>query len=215
MMKKAALAVSFLTLVCAAASVPAFAGTLYSNGAANDQFNALTINYGYMVSDSFTLSQASTITGANFDIWNYSGDSLTSVSWSIGTVQSTGATPETTDQTANTTDGFDFTNGYGFDVYTDSISIPSLTLGAGTYYFTLQNAATVNDNPAYWDMNNGSSIAYQNGQNQKGVNESGSNSETFSITGVPAAATPEPSSFLLLGSGLAGFAGLIRRKLKG
>jgi hypothetical protein len=88
-----------------------------------------------------------------------------------------------------------------------------MTLAAGTYYFTLQNAVTGDGNPAYWDINNGPSVAFENTiGNVNGNLGPGSNSDTFSITG--SAATPEPSSFLLLGSGLAGFAGMIRRKIK-
>jgi hypothetical protein len=99
----------------------------------------------------------------------------------------------------------------------ESISIPSLSLPAGTgYWFTLQNAATVDDGPAYWDDNDGPSVAWEslhgNVNDYEGF--TGSNSETFSILGNTGPVVPEPSSFLLLGSGLAGLAGLLKRKLR-
>jgi hypothetical protein len=200
-MKTAGIGVALLSLATVLAAVPASAGTLYSNGPANDQTEAWTINFGFAVTDSFTLTQASTITGATFDVWNGPGDSLSSVDWSIGTVAFGGAAA-----TATTSDVFDFSNSWGYDIYTDSISIPSLTLGAGTYFFTLQNAVTVDGQPGYWDQNSGPSNAFENDRGQVP-------SETFSITG-NAAATPEPSSLLLLGSGLAGVAGMLRRKIK-
>ena len=67
---------------------------------------------------------------------------------------------------------------------------------------------------AGWDISNGPSVAYSvlYGSTSNLV-VPGSNSETFQILGTPADVTPEPSSFLLLGSGLVGLAGVLKRKL--
>ena len=209
-MKKAALAVLFLALVGAVASAPASAGTLYSNGPVNGTFVGWTINSGYSVSDSFTLTSTSTITGVDFGGWVFPGDSFTSVDWSIGTTAFGG-----TASTASTTNSFDFNNG-SYDVYTESFSTGSLTLGPGTYYLTLENAVTAGGNYAYWDINNGPSVAYESSiGNVNGYLEPGSNSDSFDIYGTSGGpVVPEPSSLLLMGSGLVSFAGMMRRKLK-
>ena len=207
-MKKAILGVLFLFLIGTMAAVPAFAGTLSTNGPANDNFEAWSIS-GYAVSDSFTISTTSTVTGATFDAWLYPGDTLSSVGWSIGTSPFGG-----TSATVITTGVFDFTNGSGYDVYTESITIPSLVLANGTYWFSLQNAIGPNGDGAFWDINNGPSVAWESLYgNVNGKLELGSNSETFQIMG-NTTVTPEPGSFLLLGTGLATLAGLIRSKIQ-
>ena len=207
---KNALAVLSLALVGAVASVPAFAGSVYSNGPLNGQNLGYTINSGYSVSDSFTLSSTTTVTSVDFGEWFFPGDSSVSVDWSIGTTPFSGST-----STAATTGVFDFNNQYGFDVYTESFSTGDVILGPGTYYLTLSDAATAEGNPAYWDMNNGPSIAYESAiGNLNGVNGAGTNSETFDINGTSGPVVPEPSSLLLMGSGLVSFAGMMRRKLK-
>ena len=57
--------------------IHAAAQTLYSNGPINGNTDAWTINFGFVVSDTFTeTSNNSTITGASFGMWLFSGDTL-------------------------------------------------------------------------------------------------------------------------------------------
>ncbi len=208
-MKKACIAILFLSLIGAVATIPAFAGTLYTNGPVNGTFSGWSINSGFSVSDSFSLAQASTITGADFGAWLFPGDTLTSVDWSIG------LTPFDASEGAGTVTpngALDFVNEYGFSIDTESFSVPSLSLSAGTYWLTLQNGSTSLGDLVFWDINNGGSVAFENFYgNVNGNQEPGSNSDPFDINGTPAA-TPEPSSFLLLGSGLLGLVRTMRRR---
>jgi len=56
---------------------------IYENGPVNGTTDAWTINFGYVVSDSLTLAGQSTVTGFDFGSWEYPGDTLLSVDWSI------------------------------------------------------------------------------------------------------------------------------------
>jgi len=220
MKKSAILAVSILGLVGALAAVPASAGpvVLYDNATVlSGTYDAWPINQGFSVSDSFTLSSSSTVGGADFNVWLSPGDTLSSVFFSIGTepLYLGGGTNEE-EGTAYPTARFIEVNSDGYDIDEESFSINSLPLVAGTYWFSLQNAVAVSGNPLiYWDMSNGPSVAYvsTHGNTNGYAGVVGTNSDTFQILGTSAAVTPEPSSFLLLGSGLLGLAGLIKRKL--
>jgi hypothetical protein len=109
-----------------------------------------------------------------------------------------------------------------------------LSLGAGTYYLVLTNG---DGDLYYWlspngaggtSITTGTGVTYNgdylstspfntiNGANPPASTWTyyGDNGLNFQVTGDPASVVPEPSSSLLLASGLAGFAGIVRRKLR-
>lgn len=198
-------AVCLLALAFVCASVPASADpVVYDNtGTGTYTTNAWSIFSTDSVTDSFTLSAPATIDGANFYAWFYPDDMLTSVNWAItdsayGTVLASG--------TALGGPNTQVATGFGYySIDEESISIPYVTLQAGTYYFELTGAQDGYDTGVWWDESDGPSTAAYVSSNGSGQNPS----ETFQIT-----ATPEPSSFLLLGPGMLLLAGLaMRRKL--
>jgi hypothetical protein len=143
---------------------------------------------------------------------------MTNVDWLITDTAFGGNTEGS--GTASVTDTYTGTQAFDYyDLDQESFSLPGLSLAAGTYYLQLQNAVTVYGDPVYWDVSNGPSDAAQAGNGYSpydlnGANGNpGSNSETFQILGSPDSVTPEPSSFLLLGSGLLGLVSLVKRKL--
>jgi hypothetical protein len=137
--------------------VTACTGVIYENGPVNGTYNAYTIDYGFIVSNSFVPSSSS-LRNFDFYAWESSpGDQMLAVQWSItdspnaGTVYGSGivASP-------NLTDTFLFPNGYGYSV--DKISASGLNVGltpGSTYYLNLQNATMASGNAAYWDANFG------------------------------------------------------------
>jgi hypothetical protein len=191
-----------LLAMCVIAAVPSMASVIYSNGAINGQVQAYTINFGFSVSNSFTVSSPATMTGFDFGAWNFPGDQAVTVDWSIGT---SFFGSDVASGTASLSNAFQFTNGLGFDIYNSTASGLSVALGTGTYYLTLANATTLQGNPMYWDQNSGPSLAMDSALGSVP-------SESFNIYG-GGTSTPEPGTFLMLGSGVLGMAGLLRRKL--
>ena len=209
-----------LTLVVATAfllSTPASAGVLYDNGPINGGILGWTINFGFAVADSFTLTGTSTLTGvANVGLWLSPGDSPVSLDWGIS------AAPDYTQSLGGGTVDPTITvwcSGCGseyYDIYSASFSLPNLVLGPGTYYLSLQNGVTSTEgNPLYWDDNNGLSVAYENtiGPLADFDGFPGSNSSSFQILG-DTSGVPEPASTAMFLSGLALVAGLARRKMR-
>ena len=211
--------IALLTILCLAlAAIAASAQVLYDNGPINGTTDAWTINFGFIVSDTFTLSANSTVGGFEFGAWEFPGDVVSSVDWSVTTMENGGTILGSGMASGkNLTDMFISTNQYGYDI--DKITVTGLNVGlsGGTYWLNLQNAMVPSGNPVFWDENRGVGCG---GSDGKGANcpsmasESALGtlfSESFTITS--GGTTPEATSIVLFGSGILGLAGILRRKL--
>ena len=189
-------------------TLPAVAQTdLYDNGAISRNGPEWTVNFGFAVSDSFTLNSTSTVNGLEFGSVMFPGDVLESAEVSV-TSQEFGGTTYF-DQNVSFTASGCVDNEFGYMVCTQTGSFDGPQLNAGTYWLNLQNAVTNTGDPVYWDENSGPSLA---SENTVGTIPS----EAFTILGRQSSgtgSTPEPSSIVLFGSGIVGVAGLLRRKL--
>ena len=204
------LRIASLTLVLLAlVAIPALAqNDIYDNGPTNGTTDAWTINFGFAVSDSFTLGPNTSVNGLNFAAWLAPGDVLQSAEVAITSSEFGGTS--FFDQTISFTQSGCTSNQYGFNVCNESGTWGDVGLNAGTYWLTLSNASVNTGDPVYWDENSGPSSASENSIGTVP-------SESFTLLGhggtTPPPTTPEPSSILLLSSGVLGVAGVIRRKL--
>jgi len=221
-MKLRAAVVSLFALSLGLAA-PAVAQTLYNNGPIDGNTDAWTVNFGFVVSDTFTISSnGSTVTGASFGMWEFPGDTLTSAELSI-TSEENGGTSYF-DQTVNFTQGACTGNQFGFNVCQESTSFSGPTLNGGTYWINLQNASVPSGDPIYWDENSGPSQASENSVGSipseaftmlsscAGGSPAGCGTTTTTTT-TTTSPVPEPNSIMLFGSGILGLASWLRRRL--
>src|ERR1017187_6339018 len=199
------LTIPFLAL----AASPALAQQdLYDNGPINGTTDAWTINFGYVVSESFAFEKVKVSYNPeafSLGVWESPGDVLSSVDWSI-TAQENGGTVygSGTASGSNLTDQFISSNQYGYDIDKITVSGLNVDLNAGTYWLNLQNATVPSGDPVYWDENSGAGCTSPGCPSQASESAVGSiPSEAFEILGTTSTgSTPEPSSFMLFTSGI-------------
>ncbi len=193
------------------------AQTIYDNGRLGGDIDGWTINSGFVVSDTFTVSQgASQVNGLAFNAWLFPGDVLLFAEVSI-TSQEFGGTTYF-DQQVSFTQSNCGTNSYGFNVCEETGSFSGPTLGNGTYWLNLANAVVNTGDPVYWDENSGSGCQSPGCPSQASENSVGSiPSESFTVLGSPTSgggSVPEPGSLFLAAGALCSGLGMMWRRTR-
>lgn len=205
-----------MTILCVAAfALPASADVLYENGPINGTVDAWTINFGFIVSDTFTLTSESTVNGVVFGAWLFPGDVLESVEISFTQFEFGGTTYF--DQVVNLASSNCAGNQYGFNVCVETGNFSGVDLAAGTYWMNMQNAVVSNGDPVYWDENSGIGCHSEGCPSQPSENDEGTiPSEAFSVLGTTGGGgtVPEPGSVLLFSSGIIAIGGILLRKMR-
>ncbi len=223
---KLRIATLLFTILCLALCAPAFAGTIFDDGATDGNDNGFFItgplNANFLgsvqdISNGFDAAISATPNSLTFGLWIGSGIAPTSVSYEIGTTAFGTDLGSGTVALNGSNSMFLFSNGFGFDVYQVTIPVTSAAMTAGNaYWLSLSNANDAsNSGTEAWDIPNGGAggPAVCNFR-QSGTNfgDCGLGGESFTLFSGNNT-TPEPGSIMLFGSGILGLAGVLRRKI--
>ena len=220
---KMRIAVLLLTILCLA--LTGFAQTIiYNDGGIDGNDNGFFVtgpnNPNFLgsvqdISNGFVAAASGTPNQLAWGEWIASGIAPTSFSYELGsTAFGTDLGSGTVAQ--NSTNSVKlFTNGFGYDVYSVTVPVTSAAMTAGNeYWVSISNASDAGSSSTEgWDLAgpNGGPATCNFRQSGTNYGDCGIGGESFTLSATTT--TPEPSSILLLGSGILGLAGVLRRKL--
>ncbi len=224
---------SLLTILCLALCSTAFAGVIYDDGPIDGNTNGLFIDgpggaFGQTISDGYMATGSGTPGVLTFGEWTAVGSTPTAINWAFGST-SFGTDLGHGSGVIDLSTSHDLgPNPFGFEIWETEVNLSGgtgllpQTMG-GTYYLTLNGATDSLGGSDAWDINNGAATCFF--ENPAGSGPCGFPGESFTIstsattttsttsTTTTSGTTPEPSSIMLLGSGILGLAGVLRRKL--
>ncbi len=159
--------------------------SIYDNGPINGTVDAFVINFGFVVSNTLTVSSSGSIAGMSFGAWLFPGDILETAEISITSSEFGGTTYF--DHNVDFTASDCVTNPLGFSLCTEtSSSFNTPALNSGTYWVNVQNAVVNNGDPVYWDENSGVGCTSPGCPSQASENSVGTiPSESFTMEGIP------------------------------
>src|SRR5271157_2240048 len=101
----------------------------------------------------------------------------------------------------------------GADLRVGRESVRSQNIWCYVYWLNLENAAVPSGDSVSWDENSGAGCSSPGCPSFASDSSVGTiPSESFTISGSGGGSTPEPSSIMLLGSGIIGLGGVLRRR---